>query len=134
MESNKETKLTPEQKQLLEVTAKWLDLSRTSLLDTKSTEELDWYWNQTNEWIKTYFRQLAASLLAIQQAAGAVLKDSDQKLPKSNYTGVQHYESFSSIEQEEKAMSATMGYEKAQEDMLTARFVKVQPLIGGRER
>ena len=70
--------LTPEQLNLREVTAKWLNLSHTSLLDTKPIEEFDWFWNQTNEWTQNYFRQLAASLLAIQQAAGAVLKDSDQ--------------------------------------------------------
>ena len=65
--------LTPEQLNLREVTAKWLNLSHTSLLDTKPIEEFDWFWNQTNEWTQNYFRQLADSLLAIQQAAGAVL-------------------------------------------------------------
>jgi len=109
--------LTPEQEHLREVTAKWLNLSHTSLLDTKPIEEFDWFWNQTNEWTQNYFRQLADSLLAIQQAAGAVLKDSDQD---------------SQVSKTHESCLYCQGYKDAVLDLTDRKFVKVQPLTGGK--
>ena len=116
--------LTPEQLNLREVTAKWLNLSHTSLLDTKPIEEFDWFWNQTNEWTQNYFRQLADSLLAIQQAAGAVLKDSDQSEPDSNKCPPLPYENKMGI----RFMTWGECWEQVQKE----GFVKVQPLTGGK--
>ena len=108
MES-KEIKLTPEQERLLEVTAKWLFESYS--MSPERYADL---------WPKKLWFDLAVSLLKVQQAAGAVLKDSNQKLPANRYSGA-------------KIGNFYQCWKNAQEDTLKAGFVKVQPLTGGKE-
>jgi hypothetical protein len=97
--------LTPEQEHLREETIKWLQKFN----------------NQTPFCGINFYTNAADSLLTIQQAAGAVLRDSDQTME------------FARVDIKDKPEVGRFydGYKAAQVDLAEARFVKVQPLTGG---
>ena len=102
--------LTPEQEHLREETIKWLQKFN----------------NQTPFCGIHFYTNAADSLLTIQQAAGAVLKDSDQYLPSNPYNDNINYLT-------DKGYGLYLGFAHGQKDLIEQQgFVKVQPLTGGK--
>ena len=103
--------LTPEQEHLREVTAKWLHDFNTHTDDDAKE------WDKLTQSEKEGYFEWVADLEKVQQAAGAVLKDSDQD---------------SQVSKTHESCLYCQGYKDAVLDLTDRKFVKVQPLTGGK--